>query len=105
MDKVFVSGKDARRATVQLNTRISLRLRQQMDEYLQYMDRPYPGRLKRSKNWPISNTGIVQVALKEFLENHPQIDRPGPSPDPPPPAITAQPKPNKQTTKGKTSNG
>lgn len=72
------------RATVQVNVRVPLRLRQRIDEYLQYMDLPIEKRAPETDDWPTSLGGLVQEAIDNFLVTHPRQLRRGPNVKPKP---------------------
>lgn len=63
---------------VQFNTRVSIRMRSTMDDYMDYMQKPLDSRLPESENWPNSIVDIMDDALTTFFADHPQRPRKGP---------------------------
>lgn len=66
-------------AQVQLNFRIPLRLRMRVDKYTEFMRLPISRRPPHTEEWPSTMTGLVTVAIEEFLANHPLVFRTGPN--------------------------
>ncbi len=66
------------RASVQINTRVPLLLRIELDEYLQFMEKPESRRPNVSHDWPKSISGVLNEALEQFIEAHPLKERAGP---------------------------
>ena len=64
--------------SVQLNTRISIRLREQLDRYLQYMEKPLEERPPATEDWPDTVTAVVNEALGNYLAEHLLHPRKGP---------------------------
>ena len=68
--------------TLQLNTRISLRVRRNLDEYLDYIQTNVPRDLPpETSDWPRTLTSLVNEALEIWLAEHPRRFRKGPNPD------------------------
>ena len=68
-------------AAVQLNTRIPLYLKVSLDEYLAYMKLPESRRPNDTHDWPTSIAGVVQRALREYLDGRSLAERRGPTRD------------------------
>ena len=66
------------RASVQINTRVPLLLRIQLDEYLIFMEQLESRRPNPSHDWPKSISGVLNQALEEFIDAHPLKERAGP---------------------------
>ncbi len=66
-------------AAVQLNTRIPLSLKVALDEYLAYMKLPESRRPNDTHNQPTSIAGVVQRALREYLDGRSLKERSGPT--------------------------
>ncbi len=66
------------RAAVQLNTRIPLSLRLEIEEYLDFMSKPEHRRPANTSVWPTSIAGLVARSIEEFLRSHPTTNKRGP---------------------------
>lgn len=67
---------------LQFNTRISLRLRQSLNDYLIYIQTNDPGDLPpETEDWPRNLTALINEALEIWLAEHPRRFRKGPRPD------------------------
>ncbi len=66
---------------LQFNTRISIRIRRDLNLYLEYMDVPLRQRPPETEDWPKHYTAIVNEALEIWLADHPRRFRKGPRPD------------------------
>lgn len=87
-DPLQIDPKYLESAQVQLNVRIPLRLRAELDKYLDYMKSPEHRRPPETTYWPSSSTAVVAEALQQFLDNHAQKKRTGPNA---PPAVVQKP--------------
>ena len=85
---------------VQFNTRITLRMRNSFDDYLDYMDKPLDKRPEETENWPTNIVKVVDDALTTFFAEHPKRPRLGPKVLPKPKSNNKKPT-NKKTTKTK----
>jgi len=85
---------------VQFNTRVTLRMRNSIDDYLDYMDRPMTRRPDETEDWPASIGEIVDEALTTFFADHPKMTRKGPKI---PPKPKTQKKPATKTPAKKTT--
>ena len=63
---------------IQFNTRITLRQRENLDKFLEYMQRPLRDRPEETADWPDSIVAIVDDALSTFFAEHPMRPRKGP---------------------------
>ncbi len=67
---------------LQLNTRVSIRVRKSLDAYLDYIQTNVPRNLPpEATDWPRTLTGVVNEALEIWLAEHPRRYRKGPRPD------------------------
>ena len=66
------------RAFVQVNVRVPLGLRAEIDEYLAFMAEPEHRRPDNTIAWPGSLSGTVILALEQFLIAHPLQGKRGP---------------------------
>jgi hypothetical protein len=76
-DQLPSSIKDDQPA-LQFNVRISLRIRRNLDEYLEYMSLPLEKRPPDTEDWPDNLTQIANDALANWLAEHPRHPRKGP---------------------------
>lgn len=83
-------SKSAYQGTVQMNLRIPVRLRERLDEFLQYMELDLRQRAPRTEDWPSTLTDLTVQALNDFLATHEKEVRTGPKPKAPEP-ITPKP--------------
>ncbi len=67
------------RAFIQVNVRVPLHLRLAVDEFLAFMSSGNTRRPKGTEDWPKSLSGVVILALEEFLDRHPTKERTGPN--------------------------
>ena len=63
---------------IQLNTRISYRMRNVMNRYLKYMEKPIEQRPQHTEDWPGNIVDIMDEALTTFFADHPRSPRKGP---------------------------
>lgn len=63
---------------IQFNTRISLRQRENLDKFLEYMQKPLRDRPEETEDWPDTITAVVDEALSTFFAEHPMRPRKGP---------------------------
>jgi hypothetical protein len=63
---------------IQFNTRITYRQRENLDKFLDYMQRPLRERPEETENWPDSIVAVVDDALSTFFAEHPMRPRKGP---------------------------
>ncbi len=82
---------------VQFNTRVSLRMRNSIDDYLDYMNRPMTKRPDETEDWPDNITDLIDEALTTFFADHPKLTRKGPKIQP----KKKQPAKKKATTRKK----
>lgn len=67
---------------VQFNTRVSFRMRNSIDDYLEYMQRPLQRRPQSTESWPSNIVDIMDEALTTFFADHPRRPRKGPKTQP-----------------------
>ncbi len=75
------SSLDEDLPALQFNTRVSLRIRRNLDDYLEYMKRPLRQRPPETEDWPTNLTSLTNEALEIWLAEHQRRLRKGPRPD------------------------
>jgi len=73
-----IDPKYLERAFIQVNVRVPLILRSGIDEYLAYTSQPEHRRPDNTANWPKSLSGLVILAIEDFLDSHPLQGKRGP---------------------------